>query len=313
VDAFQQRHGPTAIGVAVVKKFGEDRAGQLAALISYYSFICLIPLLMVAVTLLGFLTGRDPSFQTRVLDSTLRDFPVIGSQIRGDVHALVGGGLTLVVGMVLALWSGLGGVKAFQNAMDTVWNVPFARRPGFVPSTLRALMMLVVLGVAALASTFVASLGAFTSGSAGWARIAATGASFLLNVGIFLLAFRILTVAEVSWRAIAPGAAVGAAAWTALDSAGTYYVSHQLRHASEVYGTFAAVIVLLAWLYLGARLTLYASELNVVLRDRLYPRSLLQAPLTPADQRALQRYAQQEQRRPEQDVEVRFDAKGKPG
>jgi uncharacterized BrkB/YihY/UPF0761 family membrane protein len=103
---------------------------------------------------------------------------------------------------------------------------------------------------------------------------------------------------------VLPGAVLGGLAWTVLSSLGTYYVSHQLRSATAIYGTFASVIVLLAWLYLGAQIALYAAELNVVRRNRLYPRSLMQPPLTEGDREALRRYALQEERRPEEDVDV---------
>lgn len=273
IDAFQQRHRVLAIGVAVSKKVGDDQGGNLAALMAYFGFVCLIPLLMVAVTVLGLVTAHDPAAQARLLDSALRNFPIIGPQIRGDVHALNGSGAALAFGLALTLWSGLGVVRASENAMNTVWNVPLRDRPGFIPSTLRAVVMLCVLGVVTIASTVAAGVG--TGGGRWWIAAGGFVISVVLNVALFLLAFRILTAADVSWRDVAPGAATGAVLWTALGAAGGYYISHQLRHASEVYGTFAVVIVLLAWLYVGARLTVYAAELNVVLRDRLYPRSLV--------------------------------------
>lgn len=301
LDAFQQRHPSAAITYAISKKFGEDQAGNLAGLIAYYGFVCLIPLLMVAVTILGLVTAHDPGAQSRLLDSTLRDFPVIGPQIGHDVHALDGGGIVLAAGLLLALWSGLGVVKAFQDAMNAIWNVPFERRPGFLPSNLRAFGMLIVLGSVTLGSTIMA--GVVVGSGRGWVALGLV-ISLLLNVVLFLVAFRILTAADVSWTDVAPGAVLGALVWTGLDAAGGYYVSHQLRNASEVYGSFAVVIVLLAWLYLGAQLTLYAAELNVVRKHRLYPRSLIQPPLTDADRRALRRYAKQQARRPEEEVEV---------
>lgn len=306
-DAFQQRHGWIALPVAVAKKFGDDQAGNLAALIAYFGFLCLIPLLMVAVTVVGEVSAHDPGMRQRLLDSALRDVPVIGPQIGADVHGIRGSGLTLIVGIVLSLWSGLGVTKSFQTAMDAIWNVPFRRRPGLLPSTVRAVLMVVVLGLATILSAGLAALG--TSGSAAaWVSAMGLAGAALVNVGLFMAAFRILTVADVSWSDVAPGAVLGGLAWTALCSIGTYYVSHQLRNASSVYGTFASVIVLLAWLYLGARIALYAAELNVVRRDGLRPRSLVQPPLTDGDRDALRRYAEQEARRPEEDVDVTFGA-----
>ena len=303
LDGFQQRHPSSAFTFAVAKKFGDDQAGNLAGLISYFGFVCLVPLLMVAVTLLGLITENDPAARERLLDSALRDFPLIGPQIGADVHALAGSGLALALALLLALWSGLGIVKTFENAMNTVWNVPYVRRPGFLPSNLRALGMLVVLGILTLATTLIASFGV---GGYGWFGLLGFVTSLVLNVLLFMLAFRILTTADVSWGDVAPGAFLGAIAWTTLDAVGGYYLSHQLRNASEVYGTFAVVIVLLAWLYLGAQVTLYAAELNVVRKDRLYPRSLIQPPLTDADRKALERYVREEVRRPEERVEVEF-------
>ena len=302
-DAYQRRHPRLALPFAVAKKFGDDQAGSLAAVVSYYGFVCLIPLLMVAVTVLGAVTAHNEALRQRLLDSALRDFPVIGPQIGADVHGIRGSGLTLVLGILLTLWSGLGVVKSFQTAMNTVWNVPIKHRPGLVPSTVRSLLMLGVLGVATVASAALAAIG--TSGSAAtWVAVLGLAGAAILNVGLFMAGFRILTAAEVSWSDVLPGAVLGGLAWTALSSLGTYYVSHQLRSATAVYGTFASVIVLLAWLYLGAQIALYAAELNVVRRDRLSPRSLMPPPLTDKDREALRRYAMQEERRQEETVDV---------
>jgi YihY family inner membrane protein len=287
LDAFQRGHHRVAVAFAVAKKFRDDRAGDLAGLVAYYGFICLIPLLMVAVTVLGLLTAHEPTIRDQLLGSTLRDFPVIGPQIAANVHGLSGSGLGLAFALLLALWSGLGVVKAFENAMNVVWNVPFAARPGFVSSTLRALGMLIVLGAVTLASTLLAGLGA--GSGHGWLFALGFVLSLGLNTLLFLLAFRILTTASVSWSDVLPGALVGAASWTVLYAVGGLYISHKLRNASQVYGTFAIVIVLLGWLYLGAQITLYAAEFNVVRRDDLVPRSLVHPPLTEADRRVLRR------------------------
>jgi YihY family inner membrane protein len=282
IDRFQQQRPPFAFVFAVVKKFGDDQAGNLAALVAYYGFFSLFPLLMVAVTVLGMFTAGNPTLRTTVVNSTLRNFPIIGPQVSRNVHALNGSGLTLAIAIVLTLWSGLGVIKVFETAMNTVWNVPYRERPNFLWSTLRAVVMLAVLGAITILSTLVAGVGA---GSDSW-WLASVGilVSLALNVLLFLFAFRILTAADISWSDAAPGAVVGAVAWTALEAVGGYYVGHQLRSASEVYGTFAIVIGLLAWIYLGAQVTLYAAEINVVRKDHLWPRSLFKLPPTQADQ-----------------------------
>jgi uncharacterized BrkB/YihY/UPF0761 family membrane protein len=172
-------------------------------------------------------------------------------------------------------------------------------------SLLRAFLMLLVLGVVTIASAAAGSVGA---GSDSWLlAIVGITLSVALNLILFLLAFRILTTEDVSWGDVFPGAVVAAVAWTVLQAVGGYIVSHQVQGASDTYGTFAIVIGLLAWIYLGAQMTLFAAEINVVRKRRLWPRAIVQPPLTDADERALRSYAEEEERRPEEDVNVRID------
>jgi YihY family inner membrane protein len=316
VDAFQKRHAAIAFPFAVFKKFGDDQAGNLAALIAYYGFFSLFPLLLVLVTVLGMVLRNNPDLQTRILDSALANFPVIGTEISRNVHALEGSGVTLALGIALTLWSGLGVIKATQAAMSTVWNVPFQHRPNFLKSTLRALIMLGVLGVLTLASAAAGSIGG--GSDQWWLVILGVAVSLVTNLFLFLLAFRILTSENLTWGDVLPGAAVGSVAWSTLQALGGYYVTHQLQGASEVYGTFAMVIGLLAWIFIGAQVTLLAAEVNVVRKRHLWPRSLVQPPFTDADVQAMTNYAKQEDRRPEEriDVEVqgrRSDAGGSAG
>jgi YihY family inner membrane protein len=306
LDRFQQRHAWSAFPVAVVRKFGDDQAGSLAALVAYYGFFSLFPLLLVLVTVLSFVLEGDVELQRRILDSALGEFPVIGDQLGDNVGQVRGSGLALLVGLLGALWGGLGVMSAAQNAMNEVWNVPRVRRPNVLLGTARSLALLVVLGGGVLLTTALAGLGAAVDGG-GPLGLAV---SLLVNGLLFLLAFRVLTSAPVGWRDLWPGALLAGAAWSALQALGSWYVQRQLRGASDVYGTFATVIGLLSWLYLAAQVTLLAAEVNVVRTRRLWPRSLVQAPLTDADREALVRLATEEERRPEQRIDVSFEADG---
>jgi YihY family inner membrane protein len=301
-DRAHQRRTWIAFPYAVIKKFGDDQAGNLAALVAYYGFFSLFPLLLVLVTVLGLVLQGNTDLQRTVKDSALANFPVLGTQISKNVHSLTGSGVALAIGIALTLWAGLGVLKVMQTAMNTVWNVPYRYRPNFWVSLLKAFLMLVVLGAITLASAAAGSVGA-GSGS-WWMAVVGIIVSLVLNYLLFLLAFRILTVEELSWADVRPGAVAAAIAWTVLQAVGGYYVSHQLQGASETYGTFATVIGLLAWIYLGAQITLFAAEINVVRKRRLWPRSIVQPPLTEADAQALTDYAKQEQRRPEEEVDV---------
>jgi inner membrane protein YhjD len=267
-----------AFPYAVMKKFGDDQAGNLAALIAYYGFLSLFPLMMVLVTLLGLLLRNNPELQDTIRASALANFPVLGGQISDNVDSLPGSGLALGIGLALALWAGLGVMKVLQTAMNAVWNVPYRARPNFWVSLLRAIIMLLVLGVITIASAAAGSVG---GGSDNWLlAIFGIAMSVVLNLVLFLLAFRILTSEDVTW-------------------ADVFIVSHRLQGASDTYGAFAIVIGLLAWIYLGAQVTLFAAEVNVVMKRRLWPRAIVQPPLTEADERAFKSYAEQEERRPE--------------
>jgi membrane protein len=305
LDRTQQRWRPLAFPFAVLRKFGDDQAGSLAALIAYYGFFSLFPLLLVLVTLLGVVLRGHSGLRQRILESALVNFPVVGADLQRNAHALSGHTtLGLVVGIGLALWGGLGVVRAMENAMNTVWQVPYRRRPNFWVSVARALVMLALFGAVTILATGAAAVG--SAGDVWWRAAIGIALSLALNFALFLLAFRILTTADVSWADVRLGAAVGAVAWTALQALGGFIVARQLEHAGSTYGTFAIVVGLLGWLYIGAQLTLYAAELNVVRARRLWPRSLIQPPLTEADRRQLDLQAKVEERRKGQVVTTRL-------
>ena len=307
VDAVQRRSAPAGFMVAVFKRFGEDRAGQLAALIAYYGFFSLFPLMLVLVTLSGLLF-TDSASSERVLDAALRQFPVIGDELRKNIGVLPGKGFGLAVGLVAAVWAGLGGIKAAQNAMDEVWDVPMKRQPSFPVALLRASIMLVTLGVFVLLAAFLGGVAAGTSDLSPWMRLVGITVSLLLNLAVFMVAFRVLTVEDVSWGDVFPGAVVGAVGWLILQTLGGYLIGHRLTSAEQTYGFFGAVIALLTWIYLGAQLTLFATEINVVRARHLWPRALDPSSMTAADERALRDHAKVEERRDDQEVQVRFRA-----
>ena len=313
IDAAQQGRTWLAFPFAVFKKFGDDRAGNLAALIAYYGFFSLFPLLLVFVTVVSMVIAGNPELQQRIVDSAVSQFPIVGQQIAKNVHAIKGSGLALAVGIFGALWGGLGVVQAAQNAMNGVWNVPVKDQPNFVKSRVRALIMLVVLGAFVICSAILSGLSSSAGGIGTALKVVAIAGSVALNLAVFLAAFRILTVENVSWGEVLPGALCAAAAWSALQYLGTYLVAHQLKNASAVYGFFAVVIGLLWWIFLGAQVSLLSAEVNVVLKRRLWPRSLAQPPLTEADRQALEQLAKEEERVPQQRVDVRFTGGEQPG
>lgn len=309
-DRFQQRHRPLAVPLAVVRKFSQDQAGHQAALVAYYAFFSLFPLLLVFVTILGYVLQHNHSELAAVESSVKANFPVVGKYLQ--FTSLHGHLLALILGIVTSLWSGLGVTNAAQNAFDTVWAVPFKARPDFFTSRLRGLGLLVTLGLLFLIATAASGLVAGGLGGPA-ARVGGIALSLVINVILFLAAFRLMTSRAVQTRCLWVGVLVAAVFWTILQAVGGLYVGHALRHLPAGYASFGFVIGLLIWLHLGAQMTLYAAELNVVIQRRLWPRSLMGPPVEPADQRALTALAKVEERHPEETVEVSFDAGGGEG
>jgi YihY family inner membrane protein len=239
-----------------------------------------------------------------VIDTLARQFPVLGPQVENSISTIKGSGVALVVGILGTLWGGLGIVQSFQDAMNDIWNVPRRVRPNFWWRLARGLAALLLVAGELVAATVLAQLGIAGPGLLG--RVDLLAGSFLLNFLLLLVMFQVLTGTKLRWRWLLPGAAVGALGWSVLQTVGVQLLNHQLARANLLYGVFAVVLVLIGWLYLSTQLVLYAAEVNVVLARRLWPRSLLQPPLTEPDRRVLTALARTEERRPEQRVQVTF-------
>ena len=294
VDAWQRAHAVGGFPVAVVKKFNEDHATNLSALIAYYAFFSLFPLLLVFVSTLGFVLQDNPSLREEVVDTALGRIPVIGAQVRDQVHPLTGSGIGLAVGLIGAVWASLGVTLAFGQAFAEIWDVPRLDRPSGLKARTRGLAVLVILGVTLIVATALAgvAVGAHLGGGFGAAveRVAAVAISLAGNVVVILAIFALLTPRPRTVRDLLPGVALAAVGVLALQSAGAWYVKHAIAGATGTYGTFALVIGLLLWFWIGSNLLLVAAEANVVLRWRLWPRSLT-GELEAADRAALERLA----------------------
>jgi membrane protein len=304
LDTRQQQTRGLRFVAAVYKKFSDDQAGQLAALIAYYGFVSIFPLLLVFVTILGFVLEGHPEDREKIVHGTLGQFPILSERL--TLHSLNGSGLALAIGIVGTLLAGMGVTSAAQNAFNGIWHVPRKSRPNFLFSRLRSLAVLAILGTLTVVSTAAAGFVGSSSHGA-LAVIAGVLVAFAVNVALFMTAFTLLTAADVSWREYLPGVIVAALLWQLLQHLGGYYVDHTLKHTAPLYGTFAFVLGLMAWLYLGAQLVIFAAEINVVRVRRLWPRSFFSDPLLDADRRALTSSAEVEERVEQENVEVSFE------
>jgi membrane protein len=302
LDRAQQTRPWLAIAVATWKKFSDNQAGNLAALIAYYAFASLLPLLLVAYTILDLIARSNATLASR-LESALKQYPVIGTHLAGGSHGLSKTGFALVVGILLTLYAGRGVATAMQNAMNTVWGVPMFRRPGFPKNLLRSLGLIAVLGPGEIVTIALSSVAGGTGHLGGaLAKLAAFAISLVLNIVLFWLGFRIATSKEVSGREMRLGAILSAIVWQILQLIGGAIVG---RATNSAYGVFGVALGLLAWFYLQAQITLYVVELDVVRARGLWPRSIAPPPLTDADLRAYKMYADAGLLRPELEIELR--------
>lgn len=305
IDTWQQRHKPAAFTFGVIKKYGDDNAGQLGASLSYAAFVSLFPLLLVLVTVLGLIAASHPSLQHRVISAVTDQFPLISQDLQGNVKQLHESSLIgLVVGLLVTMWGTTGFAQAGMFTMAQLWNIPGPQRPGYLQRLGRTGLFLVVLTIGVIATTGLASLNAF--GNQRPLVVAGADALALVtNMGMYVLGFRVLTPKAVPTRDLVPGAMLAGAAWTALQAGGALVVSHFLTTGS-VYGIFGIVLSLLAWIYLVIKVSVFSAEVNVVRARKLWPRSIVQPPLTQADRTGLALQALQNQRREEQQVSVTF-------
>jgi membrane protein len=276
VDRFQQRWPAIAFPVAVWLKFNDDQAGNLAALISYYAYAALLPLLLILVTVLNIVLRNHPTLRDDLLQSAVSQYPVM-AQIKASLGSIPGTGPALIIGIVLLLLGARGVARAMQNAMCVVWDIPKEQRPGFPWSSLWAFALLFAIGggfvVTAFLSTVAGGAGNVLKGVP--AHVVTVLISLVVNVGVFWLSFRIATARQVPWRQLRTGAITAAVCWQILQVFGGYLLTHQLHRASQLYGTFGIVLGLLTWLFTQAEVTLYAAEADVVLARHLWPRSIL--------------------------------------
>jgi uncharacterized BrkB/YihY/UPF0761 family membrane protein len=307
LDRAQRRHRALAVAFAVNKKYGDDSAGNLASVLAFSGFVTLFPLLLLFVTVLGLVLSGDPRLRGEILRSSFSQFPLMGSELRTNIHVLKRGSLIGLIVAIVALFCGsfaLAGNGIY--AMEQIWNIPGLERIDFLRRTGRSAQFICCLGAGLVVSTLLSGFATNTASRPFLADAGAIALCLVVSCAQFVVAYRVLTPAVVGTRSLVTGAIAAGLGWTALQGTGTYLVGHQLN-SSSVYGVFAFVLGLVFWISLVTRLVAYTCELNVVLSRHLWPRALVQPPLTRADREVLAAQAEQNRRRREQHVRVSFE------
>ena len=312
VDDFQRRHPVIGFPLGVIYKFFDDQGNYLAAMLTYYAFVAIFPLMLLGTSILGFVLGAKPEWQEDILNSALSQFPIIGDQL-GRPEGLTGSAAGVVFGSLAALYGSLGLAQSLQNAMHVAWSVPRNSRPNPLYARVKSLLLLSTAGAALLTVTVVSTIASTTT------AFFEVGSKWLLTpltvliVGTMLtILFRFAATGQHSFRHAAPGGFALALMWQLLQLLGALYVSEVLVDTTAMTKTFGLVLGLIGFLFTGAVMAVLAMEINVVIARRLYPRALLTpftdaVDLTPADRRAYASYARMQRHKGFERVSVTWD------
>lgn len=270
-NSFQKKHSFIGFPIAVFKKYGDDEAGNQAALITYFGFVSLFPLLLILFTVLNILTNHNAGFEDRVVDAVLHYFPVSAQQIFNNIHGYHKTGLSLFIGILITFYGARGISNALQNASNKLWQIPKKYRPDFWHGMLRSFGIIIFGGGGMILTTFILSYTNNISSKGLFFKILVTVFALLLNILVFTLVFRLATASEIRTKWLFSGAVVAAVFWQILQAVGSFLILHQLKRSSELYGIFAIVLGMLFWIYIQAEVTIYAIEINVVRIKKLWP------------------------------------------
>ncbi|MDQ6874326.1 MAG: YihY/virulence factor BrkB family protein [Actinomycetota bacterium] len=315
VDRVQRRNGAVGFPIAVIYKYFDDSGPYLAAVIAYYAFVAVLPLLLLLTTVLGLVLAHNPALQHRIESSTVSQFPLVG-EVVGHPTALGGGALGIIVGLVGSLYGGLGVAQATQYAANTAWAVPRNDRPNPFRARGRSLLLLATAGAGLLGTTILSALTASSVGSFGGVLTAAVVlASVLISAVAFVFVFRTASACVLTVREVAPGAVAAAVAWQLLQTFGAIYVGRVVDSSSTTNSVFGLVLGLLAFLYLTSVVVVICIEVNVVRVKHLYPRALLtpftdNVELTRGDRRAYTGQAEAQRAKGFQAIDVTFHPDG---
>ncbi len=255
------------------QRYSADQGNQYAAAITYFSFLSLFPLLLLTVSVLGFVLAGHPELTARVIKGISDALPGQSKDvIDGAINSRKAVGL---VGLLGLLYSGLGWVGNLRTAIRTVWHQNVSAG-NVVTSKVNDLLILAGLGLALVASVAVSGVGnAATSfvieklslggvpGSGLLTRLVTIAIAMAANVVIFLYLFVRLPRVQAPFRRVIKGAIFAAVGFECLKLIGAYYIARTTAHATATYGTLGVVIGALVWINLVSRFVIFAAVWTV--------------------------------------------------
>lgn len=256
--------------VRTVEHYGSVRGSTLAGAVTYFGFLSVFPILLLAFAGVGVVSGSFPEARDTLIEAINSVLPgMVGP--RGidlaDVEKAAGG--VAAVGLVTVAYAGLGWLRGMRDALQSAFEVEPDEAPGLVKATLYDLLALLLIGLVLLLSVAVSGvltrlarpiLEFFEIGpGAEWGVVViALAIGVAANTVLFWFLFRLLANPDVPVRSLWKGAFLGALGFEVLKQLSTLLLSTTAKQPA--FAAFGIALVLLVWINYFSRVVIYAAS-----------------------------------------------------
>lgn len=264
---FRERSHAFDVFAEMMDGWRRHLSGRNASLLAFFSFLSLFPLMLAAVSILGFVLEDNQDLQRKVIDSAAKEIPVLGEQLAQNTEAIDGSILALLIGLGGALWASTKAFVGLEGALDDTWEVPVDDRDGLPIQRGKALLGLAIIAVSQV-GTFVLAGIVNAAGLHAFSNLAIIGATAVINIAVIAALYRFLTSHSATWSDVWLGAIFAGIVFTGLQHFGTLIVTEFAKSDNQAMGTINTILGLLAWLSLIGITVIMCAELNAA-RKRL--------------------------------------------
>jgi YihY family inner membrane protein len=274
IDAFQQKHPVSAFPIAVAKRYGDDKVGKQAALITYYGFLALFPLLLIFITVIGIIVSGDPVMQDKINHQVFQIFPALGNDLQGNVHTLKGSGIALVLEILILSYGARGLANSLQEAFNHVWHTDKTIGSNFIVDNLRNISMMISVAVGIVVGTVVTYAVAHGIDLGLGTTVLLTLINLAVTILLFLAVFRLGTSSHIKTSSLVLGAIISGIGLLIIQHFGNLIMAHELPRLRGTYGSFALALGMMFWIYLQAQIIMYALVITAVRVQKDWPKKL---------------------------------------
>jgi membrane protein len=261
VMALRERSHPFDLFAEMMDGWRRHLAGRNASLLAFFSFLSIFPLMLAAVTILGFVVEDDEELRQKIIDSAASEIPVLGKTLADNPESINGSVIALVIGLGGALWASTKAFVGLQGALDDSWEVDVDDRDGLPAQRGKALLGLTIIAASQIGSLVIAGF-VSAAGFPAISNAALIGTTVVINIVVIAAMYRFLTSAPVRWRDVWPGAVFAGIVFTGLQHFGTLIVQELADTDNEAKATINTILGLITWLSLIGITVIMCAELN---------------------------------------------------